>query len=186
MKKLTIIFLIFVSLLMHGCSVNSSSQNRTDTESIREDGYNAGYEDGYNAGYESCLNDATGAKYEDEYQDFKLAIINLMYDYEYDAVRKIHQHYKNGVEAALENEFGTKDIDAIVNYLESYRIEQEKMVVGTCKYCGKTVYNSDAVHLSSDCTADSVHQSPADCPTHSYVHKECLFQNDPPKIEKEP
>ena len=180
MRKLLTFWLL--GCLLCGCSTNATNGDDLAMESALK----KSYADGYNDGYEACLNRSQEDIFEEGHHEFRLLIANLMYDYQYDTVEEIYNYYPEDVEEALECEFGTRDMMSVIEYLEDNRIVQENTVVGICKYCNETVYASDAVHDSSNCTSDDIHQSPADCPTHSYVHSKCLFENDPPKINKEP
>lgn len=175
MKKYIFLIVLISVCLLSGCS--NSTVNPT-----LENSYDDGYNEGYNAGYEAYLNRPKEEIFENEYNEFKLMIVNLMYDYKYDAVQEIQHYYPKAVEEALENEFGTKNIADITKYLENYREEQEKTAVGICEFCKKTVYANDATRYSS---CKTLHKTSDDCSICTYVHSDCLFENDPPRINKD-
>ena len=91
---------------------------------IQEDSYYIGYENGYDEGYENGYNDAfekslDEPSYSEEYRSFNKTIANLMYDGEYETVRTLMSYYPDGVNEALEFEFGVTDINVIIDYLEN-------------------------------------------------------------------
>ena len=176
MKNYIFLIMLIIICLLSGCS------NSTVTPTL-ENSYDDGYIEGYNAGYEDCLNHPKEEIFENEYTKFKSMIVSLMYDYKYDAVQEIQHYYPEVVGEALENEFGVKNIADIVEYLENYRIEQEETVVGTCEFCKQAVYANDAIRYSS---CKTLHESSDVCPICTYVHSNCLLENDPLEIEKNP
>ena len=178
MRKIIFLITLIIICLFIGCSNNSTVNNDMDVESTFEKSYN----DGYHDGYEDCLNRPKEEMFEDEYDEFKMLVVNLMYDYQYDAVKKIHAYYPQAVDEAVEDEFGTKNIEDVIEYLEDYRKKQEETVVGICEFCQMTVYADDAIRYSH---CNTLHESSDDCPVCTYVHSECLFENDPPRINKD-
>ena len=118
------------------CGCDSQPSEFADFSKV--DVYGMGYENGYNDGYKDCLGDA---EYDivfsnDELNSFQVAIEELMYDHEYDTVRKFWEYNRSGVETALELGFGSKDIDSIIEYID----ELSKTVRGICEICNKPVY----------------------------------------------
>lgn len=178
MKKTMFLIILIIICLFSGCSNNSTVKNAMDIDPTSENSYNDGYYDGY----EDYLNHSKEEIFEDEYNEFKSMIVNLMYDYKYDVVKEIQHYYPEVVEEALENEFGAKNIADVIKYLENYRKDQEKTVVGTCKFCQQTVYANDAIRYSS---CNTLHETFDDCSICTYVHSNCLFENDPPNIKKD-
>ena len=172
--------MLIIICLLSGCSTDS---NNSDITLNLENSYDSGYDDGYNDGYDACLNRPKKEIFEDEYNDFKSMIVNLMYDYKYDTVQEIQHYYPDIVDKALEDEFGTTSIADITEYLEDYRKEQEETVVAICEFCKRTVYAIDAIRRSS---CEALHDLSYDCPTCTYVHSKCLYENDPPRIEINP
>ena len=60
----------------------------------------------------------------EECRSFYSGIISLVYDHKYDVVETLLHYCPEGVEAALEQEFGVADLKAIVEYLETeYSVE---------------------------------------------------------------
>lgn len=99
-------------------------------------GYNEGYDDGYNDGYEKGLDVGWESSYYEEQDSFQRMISNLMYDHEYDIVKSLLEYDRKEVEEALEYEFGTSNIDSIIDYFYELSITE----VGTCDICGEIVY----------------------------------------------
>ena len=58
------------------------------------------------------------ASLEDEYHDFQMIIANLMYDGEYEVVEMLLSYNRDVVGDALKEEFGTKNLEDIIDYLE--------------------------------------------------------------------
>ena len=135
MKK--IIICIIICLLLCGCSTNHSYQtNDSDNDT--------GYEDGYDAGYSDVLEESlNNPDYSDELRSFQSAIADLMYDHEYEIVKKLMEYNKEGVESALELEFGSRSIETVIEYLDNL----SKTVKGTCEICNKPVYADDLAIL---------------------------------------
>ena len=77
--------------------------------------------------------------YEEERHYLGIASANLMYNGEYDAVEALRTYHREGIEAALEEEFGTKDMSVIIDYLEALL----ETVVGNFEICNKPVYADD-------------------------------------------
>ena len=126
MKKAILIFtlaLLFFSLV--GCAdSNASSLDQTvhdleaqlhwlqlenerltnDIESLRSD---------------SAENEWRTDGYAEELGSFMRGIADLMYDHEYDVVKTLLDYCPEGVEAALEVEFGVTDINTIIEYIET-------------------------------------------------------------------
>ena len=124
-----IIYIILVFAIMCGCSSSAS------IDVVNEDtDYDDGYDDGYSAGYEEgCKENGYGEK---ELHRFQIAIAELVYDEKYDVVKEILEYNQDGVEAALELEFGTSDLSAIEKFIQEYN----ETVAGICGICSKTVY----------------------------------------------
>lgn len=120
MKRIIILLNILVICFLWGCSLDSNATN----VNIQEDSYYIGYENGYDEGYENGYNDAfekslDEPSYSEEYRSFNKTIANLMYDGEYETVRTFMSYYPDGVNEALEFEFGVTDINVIIDYLEN-------------------------------------------------------------------
>ena len=115
-------------LVLCGCSSEPS-----DLNTVGEDSYNKGYQDGYAAAFEESLDTKD---YAEEVHSFQTAIAELMYDHEYEVVKKLSEYYPKGVETALEIEFGVKDIAAAIDYLQKL----SETVIGNCEFCGNPVY----------------------------------------------
>lgn len=159
-----IIFLLLLCIVIFcGCSTNSdnlSNDNNYDA------GYNEGYTDGYNDAFEKSLNNTD---YSDELHSFQSAISNLMYDHEYDTVKTLMEYNRKGVEYALELEFGSKDINAVIEYLDGL----SKTVDGTCEICGEPVYADEFAILPEGITC---------------AHSNCVLgdkSSEPIRIEKD-
>lgn len=171
MKKIMLVIVTIALFALCGCSSQQRNMNDVDFEDTYENGYDEGYEDGYESGYEDgcdiIISDKnfTYDSYEDEYHSFQMVIVNLMYDQEYETVEKILDYYSEGVETALENEFGTTDIPTIKEYIDG----EARTAVGNCQYCKKSVYANDAVSLANG----------DDC-----AHSKCFFENNSFKIDK--
>lgn len=123
-------------LILCGCSFEPSGLNTTSDES----GYNEGYQEEYDAAFEEGLN---MEGYAEKLHSFQTAISELMYDHEYEVVKKLSKYYPEGVEAALEIEFGAKDISTVIDYLQKL----SETVTGNCEICEKPVYADEFVLL---------------------------------------
>jgi len=123
-----------------GCS--SAPQNMYTEEYLngQDDGYDDGYESGYHDGYKDGFADNDHSQ---KIHDFEMMIINLMYDHEYEVVEKLSEYYPEGVESALEFEFGVKDIPVVIEYLD----ELSNTVIGQCEICSKPVYADEFAFL---------------------------------------
>ncbi len=128
MKK-AIMSVLICLLILCGCSNNT---NNYESERTYDDGYNAGYQDGFDDAYEEFINESDILVEQD---DFQKTVVNLMYDHEYDVVEILLDYCPDAVEAALEDEFGVKEIAPIVDYLE----ELSNTVSGICEICGEPV-----------------------------------------------
>ena len=56
------------------------------------------------------------------------------------------QYDREGVENALENEFGVRDLTEIISYLE----ELSTTEIGKCEICGEAVYADEFMILPED------------------------------------
>lgn len=130
-----VILCALLCLLICGCSSEPSDLNPPD-----ENSYNEGYQDGYAAALEESLDTKD---YAEELRFFQTAIAELMYDHEYEVVKKLSEYYPKGVETALEIEFGVKDIATVIDYLQTL----SETVVGNCEICGKPVYADELALL---------------------------------------
>lgn len=139
MKKL---FLCFIVCLLILCGCSSANDLSPDNYDI---GYEEGYEDGYNDALEKSSNNPD---YSEELHSFQAAIADLMYDHEYDTVKKLMEYNSNGVKVALEIEFGSSDIDVIIDYIDKL----SKTITGTCEICGNPVYADDFAILPEGIT----------------------------------
>ena len=88
--------------------------------------------------------EALASYFEEEYFEFQRAVINLMYDYEYEAVKKLFKYCPEVVDSFLEHEFGTNDFSEIIDYLETERQLKQNTIVGKCMCCGEDVLEIDA------------------------------------------
>lgn len=158
-----IVTCIMICLLLCGCSTNTNNQT---SDSDYDAGYEEGYTDGYNDAFEKSLNNSD---YSDEIHFFQTAIADLMYDHEYDTVKTLMEYNRKGVESALEIEFGSKDIEAVIDYLDGL----SKTITGTCEICGEPVYADEFAILPEDITC---------------AHSSCVSggkSSEPVRIEKD-
>lgn len=148
MKSLRFLLIIVLFCTLMGCSsapnnaqdfTNEDAQNEGNLV-VQEDGFDAGYEDGYHCGYEDGFADNDHSEI---IHDFEMMIVNLMYDHEYGVVEKLLEYYSEGVESALEHEFGVKDLSAVIEYLD----ELSNTVIGQCEICSKPVYADEFTFL---------------------------------------
>lgn len=143
MKRIAVVILLCL-LFLCGCSSNIHQVDYSNN-----DAYDVGYEEGYNEGYNDAFEESLDTPdYSDEIHSFQTAIADLMYDHEYDTVRKLLEYNRSGVETALENEFGSKDIDAVIDYLTKL----SNTVTGTCEICGEPVYADEFAILPEGIT----------------------------------
>lgn len=146
MKRFILCLLLCVVALC-GCSSTPDpleDYSREDAYYLGyEEGSKAGYEEGYEEGYFYGREDGWDAGREDcnyeEQDSFQRTISSLMYDHEYDIVKSLLEYDKKEVEEALEYEFGTSDIDSIIEYFYELSITEE----GLCSVCGKTAFTDD-------------------------------------------
>lgn len=154
-----------VSIVCASCSCSSTPDplegySREDAYYLGiEEGSKAGYEEGYEEGYFYGREDGWDVGWESGYYEeqdsLQRMISNLMYDHEYDIVKSLLEYDRKEVEEALEYEFGTSDIDSIIEYFYELSITE----AGLCSVCGKTAYADDE-RLSPDGII--------------YTHDECL------------
>lgn len=136
-KMMVLFILLFLALCVSGCADASNDDDSFKEERIYlEDQI---YE--LEAENEHLRDELRW--HEEERHYFGMAIANLMYDGEYEAVEALWTYYREGVEDALEEEFGTKDMSVIIAYLE----ELSETVVGNCEICNKPVYADDTCIL---------------------------------------
>lgn len=169
MKKVLAVGLVIIMILSFTACNNESKENSTkNTPTIESTATPVVTEKNTSTlekiyTYDDVLEEKFKAdEYAEEIHRFQTAIAELMYDYEYEVVKKLYKYYPNGVEDALEKEFGVKDIDAVMDYIQK-RSETE---VGICEFCGKTVYADEIVILPEG----------VEC-----AHKECFSKNDDEK-----
>lgn len=156
-KTVAIIFACL--LLLCGCATNNHQTDYSNDIAF-DSGYEKGYEEGYSEGYNDALEKSIdNLDYSEELQDFQSAIADLMYDHDYDTVQTLLSYNRTGVETALNIEFGTHDIDVIIEYLE----ELSGKVIGNCEICGAVVYADEFAILP-----DGI-----EC-----AHAECVSGND--------
>lgn len=142
MKRIAVVILLCL-LFLCGCSSNVHQSDSND------DDYAVGYEEGYNEGYNDAFEESfDNPDYSDEIHSFQTAIADLMYDHEYDTVRKLSEYNRRGVETALENEFASKDIDAVIDYLTKL----SNTITGNCEICGEPVYADEFAILPEGIT----------------------------------
>ena len=135
MKKVVLCSIICI-LFLCGCASISIQQAGESSNAIYDIGYTDGYRDGYEDAFEKSLNNPDCSE---ELRSFQSAVADLMYDREYDIIKKLMDYNPKGVQTALEIEFGTNNIDAVINYLD----ELSKTITGTCEICGELVYADD-------------------------------------------
>lgn len=171
MKKRIQIVIIAIICVLCGCSSEPEHLNEYEYVESFEDRYDKGYEDGYECGYDNgFLEGFNEADCTDELLSYKNIIVSLVYDHEYGVVEKLMDYYPEGVENALEVEFGVNDLTIIIDYLE----ERSQTIVGVCEICGKMVYADEIAVLPSD----------IDC-----AHEECIsgdINTSPLRINKTP
>lgn len=140
-KYLLIVSVIIILLsLVSGCYINENI-DVIDDDVTYEEGYDAGYDEGYSTGYEEGQNENGQA--EEELHSFKIAIAELMYDKKYGVVKELMKYNQDGVEEALELEFGTADLSAIEKFIQEYY----ETVAGVCGFCNKTVYMNEVGYI---------------------------------------
>ena len=138
MKRIAVVILLCL-LFLCGCSSNIHQVDYSN-----DDAYAVGYEEGYNEGYNDAFEESPdNPDYSDEIHYFQTAIANLMYDHEYEIVKKLMEYNKEGVESALELEFGSRSIETVIEYLDNL----SKTVKGTCEICNEPVYADDLAIL---------------------------------------
>ncbi len=143
--KNIVVYMVLCLLLLCGCSSENRNLNGFEDENIYEEAYNEGYEDGYENGYDESYHEIlqNPTYHVEELERFYISIAELMYDSEYETVEKLLDYYPKGVEKALEMEFGVKEINTIIDYLE----EQAQTVIGNCEICGESVYADEITIL---------------------------------------
>lgn len=164
MKRIAVVVLLCLVFLC-GCSSNVHQADYSN-----DDAYTVGYEEGYNEGYNYAFEESLdNPDYSDEIHSFQSAIADLMYDHEYEIVKKLMEYNNEGVESALELEFGSKDINIVIEHLDKL----SETVKGTCEICGEPVHADEFAIL----------QNGIEC-----AHSECISKNsseDSYKINKE-
>ena len=167
--------LIYFSFALNGCTSNQTVlQYDNGYNAGHDDGYSDGYDDGYSEGYDDGYNycwdiGSNQENFEEEYLEFGSTIIALMYDYEYETVEKLFEYCPEAIETFLEYEFGTANIPAIIDDLESERTLYPDTIVGKCKYCGEDVCHKDAIHWMN-----IYDQNDRGC-----AHQNCYAENNP-------
>jgi formylmethanofuran dehydrogenase subunit E len=157
MKRIAVVILLYL-LFLCGCS-----SNVYQAEYSNDDAYAVGYEEGYNEGYNDAFKESLdNPDYSDEIHSFQTAIAGLMYDHEYDTVRKLLEYNRRGVETALENEFGSNNIDDVIEYLDAL----SKTITGMCELCGEPVYSDELAILPEGI---------------SCAHRKCISNNNSEK-----
>ena len=78
-------------------------------------------------------------EFSEETKRFQIMIAELMYDKEYEIVKKLIEYYPSGVELALEIEFGVKNINTIIEYIE----KASTTVAGMREICNKVVFQDE-------------------------------------------
>lgn len=143
------------AMLLTGCSNNAYQSGyddgyydaeleyENDYDSGVDDGYSYGYENGYDDGYYDGCEDGYEEGYEDGLHVFRVNVAELMYDHEYEVVKKLAEYSPEDVEDALEFEFGVKDIAMVIEYLQTL----SETVTGTCEICGELVYADEFAFL---------------------------------------
>ena len=61
----------------------------------------------------------------------------------YGVVKELMKYNQDGVEEALELEFGTADLSAIEKFIQEYY----ETVAGVCGFCNKTVYMNEVGYI---------------------------------------
>lgn len=171
---LSVLAVVFTIILIYGSLGGDISflfgkeKSSSASASVRyEQGHEQGYEEGYDDGYGDGRFDGYYNGYCDGYNDtsseeseptlkvsddflgllsFRSAIAELMYDREYDTVRTLLEYNREGVEIALEKEFGTKDLSVIIDYIEGL----SQTIIGYCEICGEPVYEYEITILPDD------------------------------------
>ena len=123
------------SMLLTGCTNTAYQSGYDDGYYDAEWEYKYDYENGVDAGYETGYDEG----YYDGYHVFQMAIANLMYDHEYEVVKKLAEYYPEDVAAALEFEFGVNNIATVIEFLQA----RSETVAGTCEICGEIVYEDE-------------------------------------------
>ena len=170
MKKIMLFLLLFLLYTICGCSSKTIDPDKYidnknyEFEQSYEKGYQDGYDEGYLEGYENSKDNIPYYDHIEAAHDFEKMVVSLMYDEEPKIVEKIKHFFPKDVETALENEFGTKNIDEAMNLIKA----EYYTIVGNCTICKEPIYSKDSKKDGNN-----------------YYHQNCFYEeNGYPRIEK--